>query len=113
MEIPHYNLEELLNKIAKNFSKKVVYGGVKTDDGFSYKIFNREQLIKYKPFKNLLFDYLIVKTKDGEATKRAYYVGTFGSSKGKISQVDACLYQARCSKRFNLIQKLVLQRGEK
>ena len=103
-------MEQLLNKIAENFSKKVVYGGVKTDDGFSYKIFNRDQITEYKPFKDFSMDYLIVKTKDGKATKRAYHVGTV---EGKVTQVDACLYQARCSKRFEIIQKLVLRKETK
>lgn len=102
-------MEQLLNKIAEGFSKKVVYGAI-TDDSFSYKIFTKDQLIKYKSFKNLSFDYLIVKTKDGKSTKRAYYVGTL---QGKVTQVDACLYQARYAKRLEIIQKLVLRKETK
>jgi len=96
-------MEELLNKIAEGFSKKVCYGAI-TDDGFSYKIFNKDQLTKHRPFKSFSMDYLIVKTKDGKATKRAYYVGTV---QDKVTQVDACFYQKVRAKRFEIIQKLV------
>tara|TARA_B100000287_G_scaffold122477_1_gene114354 strand:+ start:24486 stop:24773 length:288 start_codon:yes stop_codon:yes gene_type:complete len=92
-------MEQLLNKIANGFKK--------AGDGFSHKIFNRDQLTEYKPFKNLSWEYLIVKTKNGGATTKAYYVGTRGN---RVTMIDACFYQRTRkagAKRFNVIQKLV------
>ena len=92
-------MEKLLNKIANGFKR--------TGDGFSYKIFTRDQLTKYEPFKSLSWEYLIVKTKNGKATTKGYYVGTRGN---KVTMIDACFYQRirkAGAKRFNVIQKLI------
>ena len=95
-------MEKLLNKIANGFKK--------AGDGFSYKIFTTEQLTKYEPFKSLSWEYLIVKTKNGKATTKGYYVGTRGN---RVTMIDACFYQRTRkagAKRFNVIQKLVLRK---
>tara|TARA_R100001443_G_C3282655_1_gene160788 strand:+ start:334 stop:603 length:270 start_codon:yes stop_codon:yes gene_type:complete len=89
-------VEKILNKIANRFKR--------TGDGFSYKIFTKDQLAKYEPFKTLSWEYLIVKTKNGKATNRAYYVGTIGS---RVSMNDACFYQRTRAARFNVIQKII------
>ena len=95
-------MEKLLNKIANGFKK--------AGDGFSYKIFTTDQLTKYEPFKSLSWEYLIVKTKNGKATTKGYYVGTRGN---RVTMIDACFYQRTRkagAKRFNVIQKLVLRK---
>lgn len=98
-------MEQLLNKIANGFKR--------AGDGFSYKIFTRDQLTKYTPFKNLSWEYLIVKTKNGKATTKGYYVGTRGN---RVTMIDASFYQRTIKakvKRFNVIQKLVLRKEAK
>ena len=91
---------DLLKRIANSYSK--------LGNEYSYKIFTREQLTKYEPFKSLSWEYLIIKTKNGKATTKGYYVGTRGN---RVTMIDACFYQRTRkagAKRFNVIQKLVI-----
>jgi len=94
------DVKELLKRIAKSYSKE--------GSEYSFKIFSKEQLQKKsRLFQGMTLDFLIVKTKNGGATTKAYYVGTRGN---RVTMIDACFYQRTRkagAKRFNVIQKLV------
>ena len=52
----------------------------------------------------MTLDFLIVKTKNGEAVKIAQFVG---KKDKRVVQVDAKFYQRTFDKHFNVVQKLV------
>ena len=62
------DVKELLKRIAKSYSKE--------GSEYSFKIFSKEQLQKKsRLFQGMTLDFLIVKTKNGEAAKIAQFVG--------------------------------------
>ena len=94
-------VQQLLQKIANGYNKQ--------GSNFSNKIFTREELQKYKLFKSMTMDYLIVKTKDGNAAKIGQFVGT---KNGRAYMIDAKFYQSGpFGQHFKLIDRLV-KRGK-
>ena len=77
-------VQQLLQKIANGYNKQ--------GSNFSNKIFTREELQKYKLFKSMTMDYLIVKTKDGNAAKIGQFVGT---KNGRAYMIDAKFLSVR------------------
>tara|TARA_B100001094_G_scaffold131313_1_gene127146 strand:- start:28697 stop:29005 length:309 start_codon:yes stop_codon:yes gene_type:complete len=95
------DVQQLLQKIANGYNKQ--------GSNFSNKIFTREELQKYKLFKSMTMDYLIVKTKDGNAAKIGQLVGT---KNGRAHMIDAKFYQSGSfGQHFKLIDRLV-KRGK-
>ena len=91
------DVKELLKRIAKSYSKQ--------GNEYSFKIFSKEQLQKKsRLFQSMTLDFLIVKTKNGEAVKIAQFVG---KKDKRVVQVDAKFYQRTFDKHFNVVQKLV------
>ena len=91
------DVKEILKRIAKSYSKE--------GSEYSFKIFSKEQLQKKsRLFQGMTLDFLIVKTKNGEAAKIAQFVG---KKDKRVVQVDAKFYQSGFAKHFNVVQKLV------
>ena len=91
------DVKELLKRIAKSYSKE--------GSEYSFKIFSKEQLQKKsRLFQGMTLDFLIVKTKNGEAAKIAQFVGKKDT---RVVQVGAKFYQSGFAKHFNVVQKLV------
>lgn len=94
-------IDLVLKKIANSYSK--------LGNEYSYEIFSKEQLQKKsKLFQGIKFQFLIVKTKNGEAAKRGFYVDKRDE---RVYTTDSRFYQKTFEKHFNVIQKLV--RGKK
>lgn len=96
-----FKIDLVLKRIAKSYSK--------LGSEYSFKIFSKEQLQKKsKLFQGIGFQFLIVKTKNGEAAKRGFYVDKRDE---RVHTTDSRFYQSSQAKLFNVVQKLV--RGEK
>ena len=91
------DVKELLKRIAKSYSKE--------GSEYSFKIFSKEELLKKsKLFQGIKFQFLIVKTKNGEAAKRGFYVD---KRDGRVHSTDSRFYQSTQAKLFNIVKKLI------